>query len=115
MEREKTMRHKKVSVGIQIEGFVYIVRGQKVMLDEDLAKLYQVSTKVLVQGLKRNLVRFPQDFMFQLTTGEHEDLRSQFVTSSGRTGRRYAPYALTIYQLHLENYAATRADRSTDL
>lgn len=83
------------SIAKQIEGFIYIIRGQKVMLDEDLAQLYQVQTKALVQALKRNLSRFPEDFMFQLTTEEHSDLRSQFVTSSGRTGRRYPPYAFT--------------------
>jgi len=71
----------------QIEGFIYIIRNQKVMLDEDLARLYQVSTKVLVQALKRNINRFPDDFMFQLSTQEHDVLRSQFVTSSGRTGK----------------------------
>jgi hypothetical protein len=78
-----------------IENFIYIIRGSKVMLDEDLARLYQVATKVLVQAVKRNLTRFPEDFMFQLTTEEHELLRSQFVTSTGRTGRRYSPYVFT--------------------
>jgi hypothetical protein len=65
------------------------------MLDEDLARLYQVATKALVQALKRNLSRFPVDLMLQLTIEEYSDLRSQFVTSSGRTGRRYAPYAFS--------------------
>ena len=79
----------------QIEGLIYLIRGQKVMLDEDLASLYQVPTKALVQALKRNISRFPIDFMFQLTSEEHSSLRSQIVTSKGRTGRRYAPYAFT--------------------
>ena len=65
------------------------------MLDEDLAKLYEVQTKVLVQAVKRNIDRFPKDFMFQLTHEEYTALRSQFVTSSGKTGRRYAPYVFT--------------------
>jgi ORF6N domain len=68
------------------------------MLDTDLAALYGVETKVLVQAVKRNLERFPEDFMFQLSTEEFTNLRSQFVTSSlrkGYGGRRYAPYAFT--------------------
>lgn len=66
------------------------------MLDADLAELYQVETKVLNQGVRRKLRRFPQDFMFQLTSEESESLRSQFVTSNpGRGGRRYLPYAFT--------------------
>lgn len=70
------------SIAKQIESFIYIIRGQKVMLDEDLAQLYQVQTKALVQARKRNLSRFPEDFMFQLTTEGHSDLRSQFMTST---------------------------------
>lgn len=65
------------------------------MLDEDLALLYDVETRVLVQAVKRNLKRFPADFMFQLTDEEWLALRSQNVTSKGRGGRRYAPYAFT--------------------
>ena len=65
------------------------------MLDEDLAGLYQVRTKALVQAVKRNLNRFPEDFMFQLTTQEYSSLRSQIVTSSGKAGRRALPYAFT--------------------
>lgn len=89
------MAKNQASLSQQIEGFIYVIRNHKVMLDEDLARLYQVSTKVLVQALKRNIARFPPDFMFQLTSEEYNDLRSQFVTSSGRIGRRYAPYAFT--------------------
>ncbi len=66
------------------------------MLDADLAVLYGVETKVLVQAVKRNLVRFPKDFMFQLSADEFANLRSQFVTSSSvHGGRRYPPYAFT--------------------
>lgn len=72
------------------------LRDQRVMLDADLAALYGVETKVLVQAIKRNSERFPGDFMFQLDGEEWASLRSQFVTSNtGRGGRRYAPYAFT--------------------
>ncbi len=75
---------------------IRVVRGQRVMLDSDLAQLYGVTTKQLVQAVKRNQTRFPQDFMFQLDAGEHGCLRSQIVTSNpGRGGRRYRPYAFT--------------------
>ncbi len=74
---------------------IYLVRGSKVMLDADLASLYGVETRILVQAVKRNAQRFPSDFMFQLTDHEWTVLRSQFVTSKGRGGRRYAPYVFT--------------------
>ena len=78
---------------------ILAIRGEKVLLDSDLAELYGVETKVLVQAVKRNLDRFPGDFMFQLDAVEWAALRSQFVTSNsqppGRGGRRYAPYAFT--------------------
>jgi ORF6N domain len=75
---------------------ILLLRSQRVMLDAELAPLYGVETKVLVQSIKRNLERFPVDFMFQLDTEEFANLRSQFVTSSsGYGGRRYAPYAFT--------------------
>ncbi|WP_372656130.1 ORF6N domain-containing protein [Halobacteriovorax sp.] len=80
----------------QIQDMIYIIRDQRVMLDSDLAKLYGVETKVLNQAIKRNLGRFPEDFMFQISVEEHESLRSQFVTSKeGRGGRRYQPYVFT--------------------
>jgi hypothetical protein len=66
-----------------IERRIYLIRGHKVMLDSDLAELYQVETFNLNKGVKRNLDRFPEDFMFQLTKGEAESLRSQFATSKG--------------------------------
>jgi len=103
-----------------IQNSIYELRGQKVMLDFDLAKLYEVETKVLNQAVKRNIKRFPPDFMFELTLEEYNSLRSQFVTSNvfgslrtqiaalekhslrtqiatskGRGGRRYLPYAFT--------------------
>jgi hypothetical protein len=75
---------------------IRIVRGHGVLLDVDLAELYGVATKVLIQAVKRNLERFPADFMLQMTADEWESLRSQFVTSNVRHGgRRYAPFAFT--------------------
>ncbi len=79
-----------------IERKIYFIRGRKVMLDDDLAKLYGVSVKRLNEQIKRNLERFPADFMFQLAQEEATVLRSQFATSKkGRCGRRYLPYAFT--------------------
>ena len=79
----------------QILRSIILVRDVKVILDADLATLYRVSTKVLVQAVKRNSTRFPDDFMFQLSAGEFANLRSQNVTSSSWGGRRTAPYAFT--------------------
>ena len=73
-----------------------MIRGQKVMLDSDLAELYEVSTKKLNEQIRRNLNRFPLDFMFQLNEEETETLRSQFATSkTGRGGRRYFPFVFS--------------------
>jgi len=80
----------------QIQDMIYEIRGQKVMLDSDLADLYGVELKVMNQAVKRNIKRFPPDFMFQLTNDEWTNLRSQIVTSSyNYGGRRYMPYAFT--------------------
>ena len=73
---------------------IHIVRGQKVMLDMDLADLYEVETKRLNEQVKRNIERFPEDFMFQLTSDEFKNLKSQNATSSWG-GRRTSPYAFT--------------------
>ncbi|MFZ3090910.1 MAG: ORF6N domain-containing protein [Nitrospirota bacterium] len=80
-----------------IEGKIYLIRGQKVMLDSDLANLYGVETFNLNKAVKRNISRFPQDFMFQLTKEEADSLRFQIGMSKkeGRGGRRYLPYAFT--------------------
>src|SRR5271154_5470430 len=88
-----------------IERRIYLIRSHKVMLDSDLAELYQVETRVLVQAVKRNLDRFPEDFMLQLTREEIESLRSQSVISKpGRGGR-------TPRQSHrLENYSCFAAN-----
>ena len=79
-----------------IQSKIYEIRGQKVMLDRDLAELYGVLTKVLNQAVKRNTDRFPEDFMFQLTNEETQNWRSQFVTSNSiKMGVRRNPYAFT--------------------
>jgi len=79
----------------RIERSILLIRGQKVMLSPDLAELYQVEPRVLVQAVKRNIARFPEDFMFQLTEEEFYNLKSQFVISSWGGLRRAKPYAFT--------------------
>ena len=78
-----------------IQNKIYEIRGQRVMLDFDLAELYGTETRVLKQAVKRNIRRFPTDFMFELTKDEFCSLRSQIVTSNEKGGRRYMPYAFT--------------------
>ena len=81
---------------VQIQNLIYVIRGQRVMLDSDLAQLYGVLTKNLNKAVKRNIERFPQDFMFQLTKEEYQNLRFQNGTSkSTHGGRRFMPYAFT--------------------
>ncbi len=79
----------------RIEKAILFIREQKVILDADLAALYGVQTKILVRAVKRNVARFPADFMFQLSKEEFADLRFNFGTSSDWGGRRYPPYAFT--------------------
>jgi hypothetical protein len=89
------MAARKIIVPLErIERLIFIIRGQRVMLDTDLAELYGVETKALNRAFARNRERFPQDFMFQLTEAEFDDLRCQFGTSRWG-GRRYRPYAFT--------------------
>ncbi|MFZ0301654.1 MAG: ORF6N domain-containing protein [Terracidiphilus sp.] len=78
-----------------VEHRILSIRGQNVMLDSDLAELYEVETKALNLAVRRNADRFPEDFMFQLTPQEFQDLRFQFATSSSWGGRRYPPLAFT--------------------
>src|SRR5918999_2585500 len=78
-----------------IQKRILVVRERHVMLDEDLAELYGVETRRLIEQVKRNIERFPSDFMFQLSKEEAAALRSQSATSGGRGGRRYAPYVFT--------------------
>lgn len=79
----------------RIERAIIVVRGEKVMLDSELAEIYGVETKALNRAVKRNESRFPSDFMFQLTSEEAANLRCQSGTSSSYGGRRYLPYAFT--------------------
>ena len=89
-------KHAVQVTGEQITQSILVFRGHRVLLDEDLAALYGVTTGVLVQAVKRNIARFPVDFMFQLTPAEWAVLRSRIVISrSGHGGRRYAPYVFT--------------------
>jgi len=78
-----------------IENRILFIRGKKVMVDTHLARLYQIETKALNLAVKRNIERFPADFMFQLTKNEYTHLRFQFETSKQRGGRRYTPYVFT--------------------
>jgi len=79
-----------------IERLIFLLRGQKVMFDKDLAELYGVETKALKQAVKRNIERFPSDVVFELTEMEFKNLRSQFVTSSSKWGgARYMPMAFS--------------------
>ena len=80
-----------------IEKKIYLIRGHKVMLDSDLAALYEVETRTLIQAVKRNISRFPSDFMFQLNNQDVAALRSQIVTLKKGRGehRKYAPYVFT--------------------
>ena len=90
------MTGKQVPIPLErIESQIFLVRGQKVMLSNHLAELYEVETRALVQAVKRNIARFPEDFMFQLSTEEFANLKSQIVISSWGGSRRAAPYAFT--------------------
>ena len=82
---------------VQIQNLIYVIRGQRVMLDRDLARLYEVETRALNQAVKRNIERFPKNFMFQLTKEEFEELRpiSQIVISPKGGGRQKLPFVFT--------------------
>jgi len=94
---KKIVDEKEISIPIErIEKSIMLIRGDKVLLDRDLAELYRVKTKVLKQAVRRNIKRFPSDFMFELSKEEFDDWRSQFVTSnSDKMGLRYKPMAFT--------------------
>ena len=79
----------------QLESTIYLIRGQRVMFDSDLAAIYGVTTKRLNEQVRRNISRFPEDFAFQLTAEELTNLRSQIATSSFHGGRRYRPWVFT--------------------
>ena len=97
MPRKRNLTTSNLDVSVQfVERRIYLIRGHKVMIDEDLAELYDVPTKRLNEQVRRNLKRFPADFMFQLTKEEAEILRSQFAISrSAHGGRRSPPYVFT--------------------
>jgi len=98
----------------QIEQLIYLIRGERVMLDQDLADLYQVETKALIQSVNRNLKRFPLDFMFQLSDQEFRALRSQIVTSRGRGGRRTRPYVFTEHGVAMLS-SVLRSERAVEI
>jgi len=79
----------------RIQSIIFLIRGQKVLLDKDLAELYGVETKVLKQAVRRNIKRFPDDFMFELTKEENQSLRSQYVTLKRGQHSKYLPFAFT--------------------
>lgn len=95
---------------------IFVIRGQRVMLDSDLAELYGVLTKVLIQAVKRNNERFPDDFMFQLTENEFENWRSQIVTSNpgAKMGLRRAPYVFTEHGA-LQLASVLRSQRAVEM
>ena len=100
MLRRKVKRKKSSSALIpadHVQQQILLIRGQRVITDYDLARLYGVTTKRLNEAVKRNQQRFPADFAFQLTREELVNLRSQIATSSSHGGRRYLPYAFTEY------------------
>ncbi len=81
---------------LNLENLIYLIRGHKVMLDEDLARLYDVETRLLTRAVRRNNDRFPSDFMFQLSDQELASLRSQIgISTSSHGGRRYNPLVFT--------------------
>jgi len=87
-----------IPLAVKIEKIIYIIRGEKVMLDSDLADLYGVETKYLNRQVKRNVLRFPQEFIFKLSKDEVLNLRCQFVTFKESTkGRKYLPFVFTEY------------------
>jgi hypothetical protein len=124
--KKRLSRAARPSVSKLIERRIYLIRGHKVMLDADLAELYEVETKALNRAVKRNADRFPKDFMFQLTPEEAEFLRCQIGTSNfgapnfgtpneGRGGRRFLPYSFTEHGVAMLSsvFAANERFRST--
>lgn len=95
MAHTRLKMNKFTSEVLEIQNMIYVIRGQRVMLDSDLAKLYEVETKALNQAVKRNFDRFPSDFVFQLGESEASILRSQFVTAKIDPKRRFSPYVFT--------------------
>src|SRR5450432_1567536 len=115
------MRHSSAAAALEvipverIASRVYLIRGQKVMFDNHLAELYGVLTKNLNLAVRRNPRRFPEDFMFQVTEDEEEDLRLQIATSNtARGGRRYLPYVFTEQGVAMLS-SVLKSDRASDV
>jgi hypothetical protein len=115
MEKELSLR-RRLPVPVEfVSRRIYVIRDQKVMIDSDLAELYQVETFRLNEAVKRNLKRFPEDFMFQLTAAETRALTSQFAMSkSGRGGRRTLPYAFTEHGVAMLS-SVLKSDRAVQM
>jgi hypothetical protein len=96
----------------RIERHILLIRGHRVMLDADLAKLYEVETEELNLAVRRNFERFPEAFMFQLSEEEFRNLRFQFVTSRSWGGRRYRPYAFTEQGVSVASKSLRRQERN---
>lgn len=98
-----------------IESKIYLIRGQKIMLDLDLAEMYDVATKVLKQAVRRNIERFPEDFMFEMTEEELANWRSHFVTSNSlKMGLRYKPFCFTEHGVLMLS-SVLRSDRAVQV
>jgi len=95
MTKSKKIIPTKIILQEIIQNKIFLIRGKKVMLDKDLAELYGVTTSALIQAVKRNIKRFPRDFMYQITRQEVMSLKSHFVISKGRGGTRKLPFAFT--------------------
>ena len=104
---------KNIVVAAPVNSLIYVIRGQKVMLDPDLAALYQVEPRALIQAVKRNTARFPSDFMFQLSHTEAAEMRSQSVISSKR-GIKYQPLAFTEHGVAMLS-AVLRSERAVQM
>ncbi len=113
MAKESEPINNSVVPAESIQERIYLIRGQKVMLDADLANLYEVSTSQFNRAIQRNRNRFPEDFCFQLGPEEFEDLRCQFGTSSWG-GRRYLPYAFTEHGVAMLS-AVLKSDRAVQM
>ena len=98
---------------INVQNMIYEIRGQKVMLDTDLATLYEIELKVLNQAVKRNIERFPSDFMFQLTNEEWKNLRSQIVTFN-KDIRKFKPYVFSEHGILMLS-SVLRSDKAIDV
>jgi len=104
----------KILPALSVERRIYLIRDQKVMLSYDLARLYKVEPRVLVQAVKRNVNRFPKDFMFQITMEEYRNLKSQSVISSWGGMRRAMPYAFTEHGVAMLS-AVLKSERAVEV